>query len=338
MPASRASSLAGSRNTNGSIGQTIYRDSTFNNFNGPLPPVYPNLLPPSETGGTPDHPSVSRSTPRISRTRARPPLSLGVDREILPGIWPSLKYNQSQTEHLTRFVDRNAAELGAPWSTGIGARDQRHQRSHDRRVHRAEPVLGMDLGVNKRFENNWGFQAYYTYSKDKSDDDNERDPFTFRYAKIFEDPSDPTAEFGREWGYSDRDQRHRLNAYLLWRAPADVDVSFRYAYRSAQPLDVTAAGVPTTTPQDRINPDGTVIHAAQSGTKGQSAALRFRPASRTCLHFGSLGVEPGIDVFNVFNARTSGPAVTNLVFNFDGTVQEGVGDPRQVQIGARVLF
>ena len=28
------------------------------------------------------------------------------------------------------------------------------------------------------------FQVFYTYSKDKSDDDNERDPFTFRYAKV----------------------------------------------------------------------------------------------------------------------------------------------------------
>ena len=42
----------------------------------------------------------------------------------------------------------------------------------------------MTLGVTKRPSNNVQFQAFYTYSKDKSDDDNERDPFSFRYAKV----------------------------------------------------------------------------------------------------------------------------------------------------------
>ena len=50
-------------------------------------------------------------------------------------------------------------------------------------------------------------------------------------------------------------------------------------------------------------------------------------------------VEPVIDVFNVFNSKNlRRPEVTNLIFNFDGTVQAGVGDPRQVQLGVRVLF
>jgi len=329
--------LAGSRSTNGSIGQTIYRDSTFNNFNGPLPPVYPNLLPPSQTGGTPDHPSVTVTSKDFENPRTTA-VSLGVDREILPGISGLLKYNQSQTEHLTRFVDRNAAELGAPWSSGIGPGGTNGISALTTVESTARSrYWGWTIGVNKRFENNWGFQAYYTYSKDKSDDDNERDPFTFRYAKIFEDPADRSAEFSREWGYSDRDQRHRLNAYLLWRAPADVDVSFRYAYRSAQPLDVTAAGVAATTPQDRINPDGTVTRRNQGRKDNQYNSFDFRVSH--VFHFGSLGVEPGIDVFNVFNSKNlRRPSVTNLVFNFDGTVQEGVGDPRQVQLGIRFEF
>jgi len=32
------------------------------------------------------------------------------------------------------------------------------------------------------------------------------------------------------------------------------------------------------------------------------------------------------------------PEVTNLIFNFDGTVQSGVGDPRQMQVGVRLLW
>jgi len=32
------------------------------------------------------------------------------------------------------------------------------------------------------------------------------------------------------------------------------------------------------------------------------------------------------------------PEVTYLVFNFDGTVQSGLGDPRQAQLGLRLIF
>jgi len=50
-------------------------------------------------------------------------------------------------------------------------------------------------------------------------------------------------------------------------------------------------------------------------------------------------VQPAIDVFNVFNhANFRRPEVTSLIFNFDGTVQSGVGDPRQFQLAMRVLW
>ncbi|MEP6800480.1 MAG: TonB-dependent receptor, partial [Acidobacteriota bacterium] len=196
---------------------------------------------------------------------------------------------------------------------------------------------GWTVGFNKRFENHYGFQVYYTYSKDKSDDDNERDPFTFRYAKIHEDPSNPSAEFSREWGYSDRDQRHRLNAWFLWNAPGNVDINFRYSYRSAQPLDVTSAGVPTNGPGDRINADGTVTRRNLGRKDNQYNSLDLRISK--AFQVAALTIEPGVDVFNVFNSKNlRRPQVTNLIFNFDGTVQAGVGDPRQIQVGLRVLF
>ena len=279
--------LASSRSTNGSIGQTVYRDSTFRNFGGPLPPVYPNLIPASSIGD-PDHPSVFVTDRDFENPRTTA-VSLGVDREIVPGIAGLLKYNMSKTTHLTRFVDRNAAELGSPWGTGLGPSGTNGIATLTTIESSASSrYWGWTVGLNKRYDNRWGFQAYYTYSKDRSDDDNERDPFTFRYAKIHEDPADPTAEFSREWGYSDRDQRHRLNAWLLWSAPADIDLSFRYSYRSAQPLDVKADGTPANTPQDRINADGSVTRRNQgrrttSTTRSTSGSPRssISPASRS---------------------------------------------------------
>jgi len=53
----------------------------------------------------------------------------------------------------------------------------------------------------------------------------------------------------------------------------------------------------------------------------------------------STAIEPIVEVFNLFNsANILVPQTTNLIFNFDGTIRAGVGDPRQVQIGARLIW
>jgi hypothetical protein len=322
--------LASTRSTNGSIGQELDRGGTA----APAP-AYTQLLPPPL--GTPQHPSIFVTSSDFQNPRTAA-WSASVEREVLPGWAALLKYNYAKTTHLTRFVNRNAAELGSPWSTGLGP-DGTNGVSQLTTVesNAQSKYWGWTLGVTKRFSDRVGFQANYTYSKDKSDDDNERDPFTLRYAKIHEDPSDPTSEFSKEWGYSDRDQRHRVNAYLVWVTPGEFNVNFRYSYRSAQPLDVTAAGVPTTTPQDRINPDGTVTTRNLGRKDNQYSSLDLR-LSRAFDVSGVI-IEPSIEGWNLFNSKnTKKPAVTNLVFNFDGTVQQGSGDPRQFQFGVRVIF
>jgi len=71
------------------------------------------------------------------------------------------------------------------------------------------------------------FQLNYTLSFDKSDDDNERDPFLFRYARA--DALD------REYNWSDRDQRHRFNAWVLAVLPANIFMNNRISIYSPQP-------------------------------------------------------------------------------------------------------
>ena len=48
--------LASTRSTDGTRGQTLFRDSTFNGF-GVTPPAWPNLIPQSQIS-SPDHPDV----------------------------------------------------------------------------------------------------------------------------------------------------------------------------------------------------------------------------------------------------------------------------------------
>lgn len=55
---------------------------------------------------------------------------------------------------------------------------------------------------------------------------------------------------------------------------------------------------------------------------------------------GSRGaLEAIVEVFNVTNTDNfRDPAATSLLFNFDGTIRSGLGDPRQIQAGMRWVF
>ncbi len=345
--------LASSRSTNGSRGQTIFRSSAVN-FDGCLP-VYPNLLSASCVGA-PDHPDVFVFDKDFQNPRTKS-ASLSWEQEIISDYAVLVKYNYAKAEHVTRFYNGNdpllwdgepagctfacgpfSSGLGPGGSNGIGvltvvsstAKSQYH---------------GLTLGLTKRPTRNFSFQAYYTYSKDKSDDDNERDPFSFRYAKI--------TDLDAEYNYSDRDQRHRFNSWLLWNAPLGLDVNVRYSYRSAQPKSlacvVSAAfcGVDAfgnsrfmadaAAPADRINPDGSVTKRNLGRKDNEFSSLDFRISKRFAV--GGVTLEPAIDVFNLFNSKNlRRPEVTSLIFNFDGTVQSGVGDPRQMQLALRAIW
>jgi hypothetical protein len=329
--------LASVRSTNGSVGQTIFRNSALTNVLGQVP-LYPNLIPQSQIG-IPFFPEVHVFNEDFENPRTIA-ASVGIEREVGGEYGVLLKYNYAKTTHLTRFINANDPLLGAPWSSGLppggvnGIGSLIVHSSTGRSLYN-----GVTFGVNKRFSSRYGFQANYTLSWDKSDDDNERDPFTLRYAKI--------TDLEAEYGYSDRDQRHRFNGWFLWLAPGDVNVNLRYSYRSAQPKSITATGADANSAVDRCSiktPDGgactadAVVTQRNLGRKDNqfsSLDIRFSRA----FTFSNVTVEPILEVFNLFNSKNlRKPETTNLVFNFDGTVQSGAGDPRQVQLGLRVAF
>lgn len=320
-------SLASSRSTNGSVGQTIFRNSALTGVLGPVP-AYPNLIPASEIG-SPFLPDVFVFDKDFKNPRTLQ-ASVSYEREISANLGLLVKYNYAKGEHITRFINANDPLLGSPWSTGLppgganGINTLTVVQSSAKSLYN-----GVTFGLTKKYSGNTQFQVYYTWSRDLSDDDNERDPFSFRYAKI--------TNLEKEYSYSDRDQRHRLNAWLLWQAPGHLDVNFRYSYRSAQPKSITRDGRDANTPQDRINADGSVTRRNLGRKDNAFNSLDFR-LSRDW-KVGRLTIQPALDVFNVFNsANFHRPETTSLIFNFDGTVQSGAGEPRQAQIGLRILF
>ncbi|HVE72412.1 MAG TPA: carboxypeptidase regulatory-like domain-containing protein [Thermoanaerobaculia bacterium] len=344
--------LASSRSTNGSRGQTIFRSSAVN-FDNCLP-IYPNLLS-AQCVREPDHPDVFVFDEDFQNPRTLS-ASLSWEHEVVRDYAVLVKYNYAKGEHITRFINRNDPLLinapasctfaCGPWSNGLGPGGTNGIGALTTVESSASSLYqGMTIGLTKRPSSNVSFQAFYTYSKDKSDDDNERDPFSFRYAKI--------TNLDAEYGYSDRDQRHRVNTWLLWNAPLGIDVNVRYSYRSAQPKSLSCVVSETfcgkdafggsrfmadaAAPTDRINPDGSVTRRNLGRKDNQFSSLDFRVSKQ--FGYNGLTIEPAIDVFNLFNSKNlRRPEVTNLVFNFDGTVQSGVGDPRQMQLALRVLW
>jgi len=332
--------LASSRSTNGSRAQNAFRASFFNGF-GVTPPTFPNLLPAEAGQGVPDHPGVFVFNQDFQNPRTWS-ASASVERELVPELALLVQYNYAKGEHLTRFLEQNDTAFGCPWGTGIGAGGTNGiscGSSGGGGLTSVESTAksrydGLTFGLTKRWERNYQFQVNYTLSWDKSDDDNERDPFTYRYIRY--------DNLDAEYGYSDRDQRHRLNAVLLWLAPGKVNVNMRYAYRSAQPLSLSATGQVSQTVfgpgSDRIRADGSIVERNTGRKENEFSSLDIRIAREFGLS-KQLSIEPILEVFNLFGSKNfKQPSYQNLVFNFDGTIASGLGDPRQMQLGARLVW
>jgi len=333
-------SLASSRSTNGSRLANAFRASFLNGF-GITPPSYPDLLPASAGEGTPDHPAVFVFDEDFQNPRTWSG-SVGVEREVVENLALLVQYNYAKGEHITRFLEGNDTAFGCPWGTGLGA-DGANGIACGTSGSGGLTVVssnaksqyhGVTIGLNRRWANNFQFQANYTMSWDKSDDDQERDPFTYRYIRY--------DDLDAEYGYSDRDQRHRFNGFALWQAPGKVNVNLRYSYRSAQPLSLAANGSVSQTPfgptSDRIRPDGSIVER-NTGRKDNVYSSFDLRLSREFKLSGTVAVEPIFEVFNLFNSKNLlAPQTTNLIFNFDGTVRSGLGDPRQAQIGVRLIW
>ena len=191
----------------------------------------------------------------------------------------------AKSDRLTRFVNRNDPRLynGVAIferANGSGVGEIRSTESTAKSQYH-----GMTITFNKRFADRWQFQANYLLSFDKSDDDNERDPFTFRYA-------DPRA-LDAEYNWSDRDQRHRFNAFATFLLPYDINISPIVQYRSAQPTSVANRG---TFPN--IVKRNTVRLENEFFTLDVRASKAFKFGER-------MSLEGIFEAFNLFNNRNN---------------------------------
>jgi hypothetical protein len=304
--------VAGPRNTDGVIAGNIFRNAAFPDF---LRPRFPDTV--STVGFTAFNPGVAVFE-RNFKNPQTVQFSASVERELVKNLNLTVAFNFAKTVHLTRFVNRNDPRLynGVAIferANGSGVGEIRSTESSGFSVYK-----GLSFVLNKRFSNRFQFQANYLLSYDRSDDDNERDPFSFRYA----DPRD----FRSEYGYSDRDQRHRFNAFATINLPYDINFSPIVQYRSAQPTSVANRG---TFPN--------IIQRNTLRLENEFFSFDIR-ASKIFKFTEKISLEPIFEAFNLFNNRNQRSLPRPLTFNFDGTVSAGFGEPRQAQLGLRFKF
>lgn len=267
------------------------------------PPTWPNILPVAPGGGIPFGASVrvfskNYANPRIYTVNA------GFEQEVARDFSLYFDFTRSQGVHLTRFL--NFARTGLFPTLG----DVFVTSAVGKSLYN-----GFTAGVRKRMSRHYQFELNYVLSKDRDDDSNERDPFTDRSFDI--------NNLSLDYALSDRDIRHKFNFYMYSELPWGFQFIPRFQARSAQPI----------TPATRTATNRNTLRKNNGYT---SFDWRLARPFKFGEHYELI---PTIEMFNTFNnANNVNPLSTPGLFNFDGFLRQGVGDPRQVQLAIRFTF
>ncbi|HEV7425982.1 MAG TPA: TonB-dependent receptor [Thermoanaerobaculia bacterium] len=265
----------------------------------PGAPVFPNVLPSFPAGLQTNITTIDRDIEDSSSTQA----TLQYERQIGAASSASIGI-----EHLR---GRNII-----MSRKISATNTQFQSIGD------SWYDGLTIAVAKR-PVSWGsVRLSYTFSKGLDTSGN----FFFSQPQ---DANDIAAERGR----SDNDQRHRLTLSGTLTMPAHWMLSYIAAYASTLPFNIQL-------PNDRNGngvfndrPTG-VGRNTGHGFDYQTLDLRL---SRAFPITGRVSIETIVDAFNVLN-RANYQVPNNIITSPTFGRPTAVNDPRQLQLGLRLLF
>jgi hypothetical protein len=292
-------------------------------------PVWPSVLTPASL---PEGTFPLFSGVRVfSRDYANPRIysaKLAYEQEFYPLYSFYADFIWAKGVHLTRFLNYNRSNpsccdvgpntgntftyAGSPFGPDLG--ELMVTTSRGKSLYR-----GLTLGVRKRFAQHVQFDVNYVLAKDKDDDSNERDPFTDRSFNFF--------DLRLDYALSDRDIRNKFNAFGYFELPYALKLNARVQSRGAQPM----------TPSPRI------LNGNDRGRNTDRKDNEFFTFDWRLVRVFKVGpkleIIPMLEMFNTFNnANNINPLSTPALFNFDGFLRTGVGDPRQAQFAVKVQF
>jgi len=295
-------SQVGSITDNGVQQFGIACGSSFGCSNGQGLPVWPNIVNVPPLGGLPAFASIRV----FSKDYANPRIytaNVQFEQEIANDLSLYFDFTHSKGVHLTRFINLNRVGLfpafGDVFVTSAVGRSV---------------FDGFTVGMRKRFSKRYQFEWNYALARDKDDDSNERDPFT--------DRSFDPLNLSLDYAYSDRDIRHKFNFFTFIELGWGLEGNFRVQARSAQPI---TPAIRTATNRNTLRKD--------------NSYFSFDWRIQRPFKFDRFSIIPIIEMFNTFNNTNNiNPLSTPGLFNFDGFLRQGVGDPRQVQLAVRFTF
>jgi hypothetical protein len=300
-------SQVGSITTNGAQQRTNFASTdNIRSFGSPAP-VWPGLAPVGPAPPAGQFPlftgvrvfNKDYANPRIYTT------NVAFEQELAANWAFYLDFTHAKGVHLTRFLDVNRTNFFRPQLDTVFVTS-----SPGKSLYR-----GFTVGVRKRFSDHFQLEGNYVLSKDQDDDSNERDPFTDRAFDI--------NNLELDYALSDRDIRHKFNFYSFAEIGGGFLISGRIQARSAQPI---TPGARTANNRNTDRKDNKYF------SFDWRLARRFKLGERMAL-------EPTIEMFNTFNNKNNiNPLSTPGLFNFDGFLRVGVGDPRQVQLALKFTF
>lgn len=313
----------GSITTNGVQQQTI-AGGLF--ANPTIRPTWPGLVTPTAsscTSGAITNPFPCFSGVRVFDRDYKNPriytFNVGWEQELAPDWAMYLDYTHSRGRNLTRFLNYGSTGFFAPFlgdtfvTTSIGRSEYN----------------GVTVGLRKRFSNRFQMEANYVWSRDEDDDSNERDPFTDRSFDVL-NPS-------LDYALSDRDIPHKFNFFGYFSLPWKLEFTPRIQARSAQPATPATLALIGTTRTNR--------NTLRKDNKFVSFDWRL---ARVFNITEKVQFIPQIEMFNTFNNNNyinssflpgnQSSLTAPSLFNFDGYLRQGIGDPRQVQLSARLRF
>ncbi len=259
--------------------------------------------------------------------------NVAFEQEVRQDWSAYVDFTWSKGVYLTRFFDINNTTPSMPTPAlfaeptpfgpflGVGNLAVNLTNSWGNSLYR-----GATLGIRKRFSNRFQMEGNYVLSWDYDNDSNERDPFTDRTIDRFDTRLD--------YALSDRDIRHKFNFFTYGELPWAIQANVRMQARSAQPFP----GNP-----GLVDPTGaTVRNDQRKDNKFYSFDWRIQRPFRLG---DRVQIIPVIEMFNTFNNDNliiqdvnSGTPTTGGLFNFDGFLRQGSGDPRQLQLAVKFTF
>ena len=316
-------SQVGSITTNGVQQQTIFVSSELVSFGVP-PPTWPGLVTPAAStcsAGGRTNPFPCFTGVRVfSRDYANPRIytyNAQFEQELMPDLSLYFDYTHSKGVHLTRFLNVNRNNFFSPFLGEVMVTSAVGKTVYD----------GFTAGLRKRFSRHYQFELNYVLAKDKDDDSNERDPFTDRALNI--------NNLQLDYALADRDIRHKFNFYMFSELPYGFEFTPRLQARSAQPANPGAFGPPQCANRNTLRKDNDYF----SFDWRLSRPFRFGDG---------LALTPTVEMFNTFNndnfinalstCGNSNSLTAPSLFDFNGFLRQGVGDPRQVQLAVKFTF